>query len=279
MAQIRIVTDSTAEIPAATARRLGITVVPMELHLDGRVWRDGVDLTPEDLFDQLAAKPQVTTMAPSVQALQATYASLSSTTDQILSVHISSKLSKTVDNARQAASAFLGRTQIFVLDSQLASFGQGLLAIAAAEAALRGSSLNEIVRLLRGMIAHIYIVFFAESLDYLEKSARIDRSQAVLGSMLNIKPLLILEEGEIMPLEKVRTRGKALDRLHEFVIEFTHFEKLTIVHGKRIGESQDLLERIAQTFPDREILISTYSPALATHLGPEAMGVIVYEGL
>lgn len=279
MAQIRIVTDSTAEIPAATVQRLGITVVPMELHMDGRVWRDGIDLTSEDFFDRLAARPQITTMAPSVQALQAAYASLSSTTDQILSIHISSKLSKTVDNARQAASAFLGRTQIFVLDSQLASFGQGLLAIAAAEAASRGSSLNEIVRLLRGMIAHIYIVFFAESLDYLEKSARIDRSQAVLGSMLNIKPLLILEEGEIMPLEKVRTRGKALDRLHEFVIEFAHFEKLTIVRGKRTGESQDLLERIAQTFPDREILISTYSPALAAHLGPEAIGVVVYEGL
>ncbi len=279
MAQIRIVTDSTAEIPAATVQRLGITVVPMELHMDGRVWRDGIDLTPEDFFDRLAAKPQVTTMAPSMQALQAAYASLSSTTDQILSIHISSKLSKTVDNARQAASAFLGRTQIFVLDSQLASFGQGLLAIAAAEAASRGSSLNEIVRLLRGMIAHIYIVFFAESLDYLEKSARIDRSQAVLGSMLNIKPLLILEEGEIMPLEKVRMCGKALDRLHEFVIEFTHFEKLTIVRGRKTGESQDLLERIAQTFPDREILISTYSPALAAHLGPEAMGVVVYEGL
>jgi len=139
--------------------------------------------------------------------------------------------------------------------------------------------MEEIVRLLRGMISHIYIVFFVDSLDYLERSARIDKSQAVLGAMLNIKPLLILEDGEIMPLEKVRTRGKAIERLQQFVMEFARFEKLIIAHGRKTGESQDLLERIAQTFPDKEILINTYSPSLAVHMGPEALGVIVYEGM
>jgi DegV family protein with EDD domain len=279
MGQIRIVTDSAAELPVSTIARLGITVVPIGVRLGGRVLRDNIDITSEEFFARLrgdAALP--VTEAPSVEVFQAAYASLSTSTDQILSIHISSKLSTTFNNARRAAGDFLGRNRIVVMDSQLASWGQGLLAIASAEAAARGSSMDEIVRLLRGMISHIYIVFFVESLDYLERSAHLDKSQAILGTMLNVKPLLILEDGEIVPLEKVRTKGKAVERLQEFVAEFAHLEKLIVVRGRKSVESQDLVERVVQTFPGREIAVSTYSPSLATHLGADAMGVIAYEG-
>ena len=280
MAQIKIVTDSTAEIPAATVARLGITVVPARVRLDGQVYRDGVDITSHEFFERLAATTAApTSEPPSVEDFREVYGALSSTTDQILSVHVSSKLSATMHNAQSAASQYLGRSRIVVMDSQLMSLGLGLLAMAAAEAAARGSSMNEIVRLLRGMISHIYLVFFVENLDYLQRSARVDKSQAILGSMLNIKPLLIVEDGEITPLEKVRTRGKAIDRLHEFVIEFAHFEKLIIVRGRNTLESQELVERIAQTFPGKEILVNTYNPSLAAHLGTDATGVVVYEGL
>lgn len=279
MGQIRIVTDSTAEIPAATVARLGITVVPLEIHLDNQVFRDGIDITASEFFERLASSSSLpTTEPPSVETFQRVYQELGAA-EEILSLHLSSKLSRTVQNAQEAAAALLGRSRITVVDSQLTSWGLGLLVVAAAEAALRGESTQEIVRLLRGMIPRIYIVFFVESLDYLERSARIGKAQAILGSMLGIKPLLILEDGEIMPLEKVRTREKAVSRLHEFIAEFTHFERLIISHGGKDGESHDLLERILQTFPNREVSIGTYSPSLAAYIGPGAMGVIVYEGL
>jgi DegV family protein with EDD domain len=280
MGQIKVVTDSAADLPISAIANLGITVVPIGVRVGGKVLRDNIDINSEEFFAQLSAGSALAvTEAPSVEAFRETYAALSATTDQILSIHISSKLSSTFNNARRAASAFLGRNRIVVMDSQLTSWGQGLLAIAAAEAAARGSSMDEIVRLLRGMIAHIYIVFFVESLDYLERSAHLDKSQAILGTMLNVKPLLIIEDGEIVPLEKVRTRGKAVDRLQEFVAEFAHLEKLIVVRGRRTAESQDLLERVAQTFPGKEVMLGVYSPSLATHLGADAMGVIAYEGL
>jgi DegV family protein with EDD domain len=213
-----------------------------------------------------------------VETFEQVYAELSAETDEIISIHVSSKLSPTVQNAREAAGRFLGRSRISILDSELISGGLGLLVVAAAEAAANGSNMQQIVRLLRGMIPHIYVVFFIESLEYLERSQRIDRSQAILGNLLNIKPMLIIEDGELMPLEKVRTRDKAVERLHQFISEFAEFDKITISHGLNGQESPDLLERIAETFPDREISITTYGPSMTAQLGPKAIGVIVCEG-
>ena len=278
MSQIRVVTDSAAEIPAHLVAKLGITVVPMELCLEDHTWRDSVDITSLEFLERVTASASLPTMlAPSVEAFEKVYAEVSAETDEIISIHVSSKLSQTVQNARQAAGRFLGRSRISILDSELISGGLGLLVVAAAEAAANGSSMQQIVRLLRGMIPHIYVVFFIESLEYLERSQRIDRSQAILGNLLNIKPMLIIEDGELMPLEKVRTRDKAVERLHQFISEFSEFDKITISHGLNGQESPDLLERIAETFSDREISITTYGPSMTAQLGPRAIGVIVCE--
>ena len=280
MSQIKIVTDSTAELPAAVIDRLGITVVPVEIHLDGKTWRHGIDTTPADFFGEVAKSSGLpTAIPPTAETFREIYGELGETTERILSIHVSSKLSATVENARQAASTFLGRNHIVVLDSQLISFGLGMLVAAAGEAAAAGSSMQDIVRLLRGMIPHIYVVFFVEALEYLERSTRIDRSQAVLGNLLHLKPMLIIEDGELMPLEKVTTWDKAVERLHSFISEFTHFEHLIVAHGADDRGSPDLLERIIQTFPDRMISINTYGPSLVTQIGPRAIGVVVYEGM
>ncbi len=129
------------------------------------------------------------------------------------------------------------------------------------------------------MIPHLYLVFFVETLDYLERGGRIGKAQALLGTMLGIKPLLIIEEGEIQPLEKVRTRTNALDKLFEFITEFPHIEKMTLFKGIESKGMEELLQRIETAYPHKEVDIATYGPALATYVGPGAMGVFVYEGM
>ena len=150
---------------------------------------------------------------------------------------------------------------------------------AAAEAAEAGQSLDEIVRLVRGMLPHIYVVLFVERLDYLEKGNRIGPAQALLGTMLSIKPLLIMEEGEIIPLEKVRTRANAIEKLADFVGEFAGIEQVVIMRSPLGNGTELLVEHLNLILPGRTFPVIEYDAVLACHLGPDAMGVTVYEGL
>jgi DegV family protein with EDD domain len=194
-------------------------------------------------------------------------------------MHLSGRLSQTLSNARRGAESLLGRCNIAVIDSLTTSLGLGILTKAAAEAAQQGANLDEVVRLVRGMIPHIYIVLYVDQMDYLERGRRVGRAQAILGTMLNIKPLLFIEDGEIIPLEKVRTHEKAIDKLFEFVAEFSELEQAAIVQrqAEPTEETKLLLERLEQLFPQIDFPIIQYGPVLACHIGPSAMGVVVYE--
>jgi DegV family protein with EDD domain len=280
MGKVAIVTDSTAYLEPGVAQELDITVVPLNVHIGDETLRDGVDITSEAFFQRLeqgGVPPR--TSPPSVQTFESVYANLHARTDQILSIHISSQLSQTLRNARRGAESLLGRCSIAVIDSQTTSLGLGILAKNAAMAAQEGASLDEIVRLIRGMIPHIYIVFYVDQMDYLERGNRIGKAQAILGTMLNVKPLLFMEDGEIIPLEKVRTHEKAVEKLFEFVAEFSDLEQAAVVqrYVHATEETKLLLERLKQMFPDVEFPIIQYGPVLASHIGPSAMGVVVYE--
>jgi DegV family protein with EDD domain len=154
--------------------------------------------------------------------------------------------------------------------------------LAAARAAEEGQTLDQIVRLVRGLLPHIYIVLIVERMDYLEKGGRVGPAQALLGSMLRIKPLLIVEDGDVIPLEKVRTRTMATEKLVEFVAEFAEVEQVIILRSPLQTGMDDLTvelrERLAEVLPGLEIPDIAYDPVLACHVGPEAIGVIVYEG-
>ncbi len=274
MSAIKIVTDSNAHLNPKTLEKLGIEVVPLLIRLGDRTYQEGVNLTTEQFFRQSErSRVLPTASAPSVQTFFNLYQRLCRSNDQVLSIHMSSKMSDTYANAMAAAQSMLGRCRIQVVDSRSTSVGLGILVEAAAREAEAGRPLDAIVRLVRGMIPHIYAVFFVETLEYLERSRRIGQAQSILGTMLGIKPLLIIEEGEVIPLEKVRTRARAVDKLFEFIAEFIRIE-----HNFS-EETAMLLERLEILFPDREFPVYTYGPSLATHLGPSAMGVIVYEGL
>jgi DegV family protein with EDD domain len=279
MAKVRVVTDSAAELTPEVAESLGITVVPMNIRFGDEELRDGADLSLADFYRRLdRSRVMPVTTPPSFRAFQEVYARLGQTTDQIISIHVSSRLSRSYHVATTAAEAFLGRCQVAVMDSESISVGQGTLVRAAAEAANRGMPLDTIVRLIRGMIPHVYLVFFVEALEYLEREGRIGKAQALLGSMLNIKPILIVEEGDIIPLEKVRTRPRAIDKLFEFVAEFAQIQEVAILQVGSDQEAAELVERLKLVFPDREFPVLSYGPVLASHIGPGTMGVIVYEG-
>ena len=280
MGKVAIVTDSTAFLEPGEAQELDITVVPLNVHIGDETLRDGIDITPEAFFQRLEqGGPIPRTSPPSVQTFERVYANIHSRTDQILSIHLSGRLSQTLNHAQRGAESLLGRCKIIVVDSLTTSLGLGILAKAAARAAQEGANLDEIVRLVRGMIPHIYIVFYVDEMDYLERGRRIGRAQAILGTMLNIKPLLFVEDGEIIPLEKVRTHEKAVEKLFEFVAEFSELEQAAIVqrHATPTEETKMLLERLEQLFPGIEFPIIQYGPVLASHIGPSAMGVCVYE--
>lgn len=278
--RVKVVTDSTADLSPETAQRLGITVVPLNIHFGTESFRDGIDLTTREFFRKLHTSPLPPfTSPPSEESFYKAYAKLSRETDEAISIHISSRLSDTYRVASEVAESLLGQCRIMVMDSLTTSLALGSLAIAAAEAAQEGANLDEVVRLVRGMIPRLYLIFFVESLDYLERGGRIGRAQALLGTMLGIKPLLIIEEGEIQPLEKVRTRTNALEKLFEFITEFPHIEKMTLIKGIESAGMEELLQRIETAYPDKEIDVVTYGPALATYVGPGAMGVFVYEGM
>jgi len=280
MGKVAIVTDSTAFLEPGVAQELEINVVPLSVHLGDETMRDGIDITPEAFFQRLeqgGAPPR--TSPPSVRTFEQLYAKLHTRTDEILSIHISGRLSQTLNHAERGAESLLGRCSIAVVDSMTTSLGLGILAKAAAEAAQEGADLDEVVRLVRGMIPHIYTVFYVDQMDYLERGHRIGRAQAILGTMLNVKPLLFVEDGEIIPLEKVRTHEKAVEKLFEFVAEFAELEQAAIIQRQAspTEETEMLLERFEQLFPDMQFPIIQYGPVLASHIGPSAMGVVVYE--
>jgi len=280
MRKVRIVTDSTAELSRETVERLHITLVPLNIHIGEESFRDVADMGPEQFYERLRGTDSLPyATAPPLHLFEEVYETLGDGTDDIVSIHASAKLSRTVELARQAASSLLGKRRIAVVDSLTTSLALRTLVIAASEASSQGARLNEVVRLVRAMLPHVYLVFFVETLEYLERGERIGKAEALLGTMLSIKPLLIVEDGEILPLEKVRTRSSGLDKLYEFITEFPHVEEIAILRGASVQTPVELMERLRQTFPDREIDVVTYGSVLATQVGPGAIGVFVYEGL
>ncbi|MCD6288947.1 MAG: DegV family protein [Anaerolineae bacterium] len=280
MSRIKVITDSNAHLSQKTVRDLEITIVPISIRLGNHTYQEGVNLTAVQFFRRLERSDTLpVAVAPSVQTFVNVYHQACRSTDQVLSIHMSSKMGDVYANAKTASQALLGRCRIQVMDSLSTSVGLGILVEAAARAAQQGESLEAIVRLIRGMIPHIYVFFFVEELEYLERAHRIGPSQAILGTMLGIKPLLMIEDGEVIPLEKVRTRAQAVDKLFEFITEFTHIEQMAILQHGFSEETATLLEQLEMAYPDREFPVYTYGPSLATHLGPSAMGAIVYEGM
>ena len=281
MARVRIVTDSAARFSSPDfLHRHPVTVAPMTLRCGNMTLTDdpyAEVASARALFD--ACSPAPVAEPPSVEAFTEIYSQLQRDADQIVSIHTSSLMTGTYENARQASLHFLGRCNIQVIDTQAVSLGLGLLVRAAAESAARDASSDEIVRVVRGMMPRLYTVFFLDDMAYLERNRLVSRSQAVLGNMLGVIPFLTIEVGRIVAMEKVRSRTRALEKLLEFVTEFSTVDHMALLHSQApLNEETSLIvERLQAMHPGTPLSVLTYGPSLATFVGLNALGIVVLE--
>jgi len=281
VSKVTIVTDSATTIEPLVAKQLDVTILPLIVRIDGQDYQDGADLDHEGLLLRMARdriRPHI--VGPTADDFRRVYTRLTRSTDQIISLHSSASLTPICQEAQKATDEFRGRCDIVVMNSETLSLGLDILIREATRLANASVTLNEILRQIRGLMQRIYIVLITDTLDYLEHSHLISPAQAILGTMLGIKPFLALEEGKIIPMEKVRSHERALDKLAEFANEFSNIEQMAILQSTPYPTdgTKMLLERLALITPDRQFPIMLYGPLLASHVGPDAMGLVVYEG-
>ncbi len=279
MERIGVVTDSTADIPKNLAAELGISVIPCQVTFGETTYQDGVDLPAEVFYDKLARSPDPPiTSQPPVQAFVETYRRL---LDQehcqaIFSIHVAGTFSGTVNAAWAAAQALDDPTRVEVIDSGQVSMALGWLAITAARAAKSGETRAQVSQAIRSAQPRLRTVAMIDTLENLYKGGRIRLFTAALGTALQIKPLVLLEGGEITVWSKVRTRSRALDALVDRLQEMGPFEELTVLHAQARDLVQILAGRLQPKWPGREMLVLPVGAALVSHLG---LGVVGACGL
>lgn len=271
---VHVVTDSTSDLPPKLAAKLGITVVPLNVHFGEETFRDGEDLGHDEFYNRLTSVSQLpTTSAPPVGTFLAAYQKAAKSADGIVSIHLSSDLSATFDSARQASEQMSGTTPVEVLDSRTISLGLGMVALAAARAAGRGASTAEVVEEAQRAMGEVEVVCAVDTLEYLEKGGRIGKGAAFMGSLLNVKPLLTVRDGKVHPLEKVRARARAISRLVEIVEAAHPVCEIGVMHSTTPEEADSLAKRLAPGVPNGNVLVSQLGVVVGTHSGPGLIGV------
>ncbi|MCK5635288.1 MAG: DegV family protein [Anaerolineales bacterium] len=278
---IKIVTDAAVRFTSPNyAQKHGVTVAPTSVHCGDVHISDGPEADLRDLRSTLkGCEQEIRIESPSVDQIAEIYSRLSAQTNQILSIHTSSGLTDTFRHAKKASQQFLGRMDIHVVDSETTSIGLGMLVQSSIQGMQRGESLDRLVKTVRGMITRLYTVMFLDDLSYLARVQLVSQSQAILGNMLGIIPFLTIEDGELRPMEKVRSRQQALEKLIEFVCEFSGLDHLGILHsyGKPTQDALYIAERLRSIYPSAPISQVSYGPTLAAFIGFNSLGAIVLE--
>lgn len=271
---VRVVTDSAADIPPDVAAANGITVVPLTVRFGDDSYLSGVDLSADEFWDKLKTSSEApATAAPSAGDFQETYAKLiAEGATGVVSIHLSSKLSATYQSAQVAAQAIDG-TPIEVFDTLAVSAGTGLPAVMAAERAKAGASAAEIASDLEAIRGRIRLYGAIDTLEYLRRGGRIGGAQALLGTMLKVKPIISLEDGVVEPVSRVRTRAKAIEQLGRFVAdEKDNIERLVVLNSDA-PDIDRLLEVVGQSFPVSTSDVWAFGPIVGTHGGPGLLGL------
>jgi DegV family protein with EDD domain len=268
-ARFRVVTDSTADVLTEWRERYGIEVVPLNVVFDDRSFKDRVDLSDQEFFARLKAATRLPkTSAPAPGEFAAVYERLSRQCDGVISIHLGGNLSGTVESARLGAQAVEG-FPVHVVDSRSLTMCVGFLCRVAAES----SSLEEAVRRVQERVPRLRILALLDTLRYLEMGGRINRAQAMIGSVLDVKPIMGVADGQIRPLDRVRTRGKAIARLVELFRQDLPAEQVAVMHAQAPDDAEELRRRLLGEWADLGVEISQIGPVLGTHIGPGAVGI------
>ncbi|TFH35739.1 MAG: DegV family protein [Dehalococcoidia bacterium] len=275
---VKVVTDSTADLPGDVVRELGITVIPLLIHIDDETFEDGVTISPDGFYNLLATGDVLPkTSAPSSGMFIEAYERLAQETDAIVSIHISAKLSAAYAAALVARDGIDAPCRIEILDSLSTSMGLGLLVVQAATMARDGANLEDIVRVTEASIPRTQFFGVLDTLEYLHKGGRIGKAASFLGAMLKLKPILCLHDGIVHPVERVRGREQALDRLCEMVVSYGSASRLAIAYTTNEAEMEQFASRLSQFFPSGEMLRSRCGATIGSYLGPGALGVALIQ--
>jgi DegV family protein with EDD domain len=273
---IHVITDSTADLPIPICEKLEITIVPAIVRFGNEILRDGIDITPDDLYTRMEnAKIHPYTSQPSPEDFAIAFRKVSATSEGIVSIHSTSKLSGIYNSALQGKTIFGKTCPIGVLDSCFTSVGLGLVVLAAAKAAKAGAMMNEVIAEARKAISEIKMIGIVDNLEYLIRGGRVGRLKGTASKLLGVKPLLIFKEGEIVQLGLVRTFNHGVRKIAEFVEGQTSVAALAIAHSRIPNRVTELKEQLTHLIMREPIVVSELGPALGVHGGPGVLMVAV----
>jgi DegV family protein with EDD domain len=272
---LRVVTDSTADLNPEEIAEYGLTVVPLTVFFGEDAFLDRVEITPEEFYRRLREDKRFPrTSQPAAGLFEEAYAKLAAEgADEIISVHISSKLSGTLGAARVAAGNAPAGCKVIPLDSMSLAGGLGAMAKRAATIGRTGGTAAEAAAEIQAMIPRHRISILLDTLEYLQKGGRIGRARALLGGVLNVKPIVRLQDGEVGQGERVRSRSKGIDRLFEGVLAQPDLQELTVEHTGA-SEAEELAARLRRARPELPVDVRWIGPVVGTYVGPNGIGAI-----
>jgi DegV family protein with EDD domain len=285
MSKLAIVTDSTAYLPPALTSELNMTVVPLVVIWGEQIYKDGIDITPEQFYTRLStAKVMPSTSQANVPDMQSAFEKLIAEDYEVLGIFLSSALSGTMQSATQALDLMSAsaRERVKLFDSKTTSMALGFQALAAARAAKDGASVEDCIAIAEKVRANSNVVFAVDTLEFLHRGGRIGGAQRFIGAALDLKPILTVTDGKVSPLERVRTRAKAQDRLLEIVAERCAGKdnvRLAMIHANARADALALLNKASARLSAVEALESEVSPVVGTHVGPGTVGLAYSFGV
>jgi len=277
--KVAIVTDGACSITPDQGERFGLHIVPVYVIIEDQTYLAGVNLDTDEFYRLLrSSKNLPTTAQPTAQDFISLYTRLGKDVDEIITIVISHHMSATIQSVEMAMEQY-NTVPIHLIDSESVSLGLGLIAIAAARAAAEGMNAQKIIRLAESIKRSIQVIFTVDTLEYLHRGGRIGGATALLGSALNIKPILYIKDGRIEPLERQRTRKKAVNRICELVEEYAGSEEIhaAVLHCGIPDEAGKFAEQISTQYDCAELHVMDAGPVIGTHAGPGTLGIVFYK--
>lgn len=282
MAKIHVVTDSGCDLPEFIKEKYNIHVVPLSIQFGDEIYRDGIDLSVEKFYQRLGTEATLpSTCQPSPADFVKCFEEIAQPGDSIISVHLSSNLSGTYQSSVLASTMVSDAIDITAIDTKSASIGVGLVAVAIAEAVQNGATKDEAIAIGERAIQELGVYFVVDTLENLRKNGRIGAAQAMVGSLLNIKPVLTLKDGIVTPFDKVRGKAKALRRIQDLIKEdaLEHPDRplrVGVTHAHCLTEAENFAETLKAELNIKDLIISYIGPTIGVHVGQGTIALLFY---
>ena len=275
---VRIVTDSSADLPQNLIDQHQITVLPCYVVVDDQTYKDGIEIQADAFYARLQAEGRTpTTSQPTVADFQALYRDLVSQGHQVISIHVSAKLSGTLNSAEQAKASLVDSSQVEIIDSRLASIPLGLAVLDAASILETGTEFHQAADKIRQGLDRHHGLFALDTLEYLHKGGRIGKARAFMGSVLSVKPILRIQDGEAHPVERPRNRDRAIQRLVELAQDLAPVQRLAVIYSTDPERMATLKRDLNGLLPADQIIEARFGSTLGTYIGPDALGVAITQ--